>query len=72
MFATYSAAIFASGAAARTSASTWFSYFAKFFWNIATRLRAVLSNSALSAQVFIGLSRCGSTPGIEVGTAKPK
>ena len=43
-----------SGAAARTSASTCFSYLVKFFWNMLTRLRAVLSNSALSAQVFSG------------------
>src|ERR1700726_694502 len=37
-----------------------------------TRARAVLSNSALSAQVLTGSRICGSTPGSEVGTAKPK
>src|SRR5207237_1366345 len=45
---------------------------AKFFWNIPTRSRAVLSNAALSFQVLNGLSRCGSTPGTDVGTEKPK
>src|SRR5213079_2615024 len=68
----YSAASFTSGAAARTSASTWASNLAKFFWNMATKARAALSNSALSAQVLTGLRICGSTPGSEVGTAKPK
>jgi hypothetical protein len=32
----YSAAICTSGAAARTSASTWLSNFTKFSWNLAT------------------------------------
>ena len=45
---------------------------AKFFWNMPTSARAVLSNSALSAQVLTGSRMCGSTPGSEVGTAKPK
>ena len=36
----YSAAIRTSGAAARTSASTWLSYLVKFSWNICTSLRA--------------------------------
>src|SRR5262245_64613726 len=44
---------------------------AKFCWNMLTRSRAVRSNSALSFQVLNGLSRCGSTPGTEVGTEKP-
>ena len=50
----YSAASFTSGAAARTSASTWASNLAKFFWNMPTSARAVLSNSALSFQVLTG------------------
>ena len=54
MIATYSAAIRTSGAAARTSASTCFSYFTKFSWNMRTSLRAVSSKAALSFQVFIG------------------
>src|ERR1700738_5684673 len=70
--ADHSAASFTSGAAARTSASTWASNLAKFFWNMPTSERAVLSNSALSAQVLIGSRMCGSTPGSEVGTAKRK
>src|SRR5260370_2012340 len=37
-----------------------------------TSARAVLSNSTLSAQVLMGSRICGSTPGSEVGTAKPK
>src|SRR6201996_5333862 len=37
-----------------------------------TSARAVLSNSSLSAQVLIGSRICGSTPGSEGGTAKPK
>src|SRR5216684_1264686 len=68
----HSAASLTSGAAARTSASTCASNLAKFFWNMPTSARAVLSNSALSAQVLIGSRICGSTPGSEVGTAKPK
>src|SRR4029077_13371948 len=70
--AAYSAASLISGAAARTSASTELSNLAKFFWNMPTNARAVLSNSALSAQVLIGSRMCGSTPESEVGTAKPK
>ena len=54
------------------SGVTCCSNLAKFFWNMLTRSRAVLSNSALSFQVLNGLSRCGSTPGTEVGTEKPK
>jgi hypothetical protein len=50
----YSAAIRTSGAAARTSASTWLSNGTKFFWNMATRLRAVSSNSALFCHVLCG------------------
>src|SRR6266481_3071452 len=50
----YSAAICTSGAAARTSASTWLSNCTKLFWNIATSLRAVSSNSALFCQVLCG------------------
>src|SRR5882672_5580715 len=50
----YSAAMRTSGAAARTSASTCFSYLTKFSWNMRTSLRAVSSNAALSFQVFIG------------------
>src|SRR6266851_4444800 len=72
MLTGHSAASFTSGAAARTSASTWASNLAKFFWNMPTSARAVLSNSALSAQVLTGSRMCGSTPGSEVGTAKPK
>src|SRR4051812_36770236 len=68
----YSAASFTSGAAARTSASTWASNLAKFFWNIPTRARAVLSNSSLSFQVLTGLRISLGTPGSAVGTAKPK
>src|SRR5262249_45245581 len=52
--AAYSAAIRTSGAAARTSASTCFSYLTKFSWNMRTSLRAVSSKAALSFQVFIG------------------
>ena len=52
--ARYSAAMRTSGAAARTSASTWSSNWTKFFWNIATSLRAVWSNSSLFCQVFCG------------------
>ena len=44
----------------------------KFFWNMPTSARAVLSNSALSFQVLNGFNRCGSTPRTEVGTEKPK
>ena len=54
LFEFHSAASFTSGAAARTSASTWASNLAKFFWNMPTSARAVLSNSALSAQVLTG------------------
>jgi hypothetical protein len=50
----HSAAIRTSGAAARTSASTWLSNGTKFFWNMATRLRAVSSNSALFCHVLCG------------------
>jgi hypothetical protein len=50
----HSAAMRTSGAAARTSASTWLSNGTKFFWNMATRLRAVSSNSALFCQVLCG------------------
>ena len=50
----HSAASRTSGAAARTSASTWLSKGTKFFWNMATSLRAVSSNSALSCQVLSG------------------
>ena len=50
----HSAAMRTSGAAARTSASTCFSYLTKFSWNMRTSLRAVSSNAALSFQVFIG------------------
>jgi hypothetical protein len=50
----HSAAIRTPGAAARTSASTWLSNGTKFFWNMATRLRAVSSNSALLCQVLCG------------------
>src|SRR5262245_8125873 len=70
--ASYSAAIRTSGAAALISGVTCCSNLAKFFWNMLTRSRAVRSNSALSFQVLNGLSRCGSTPGTEVGTEKPK
>src|SRR5262245_16842437 len=52
--AAHSAAMRTSGAAARTSASTCFSYFTKFCWNMPTSLRAVASKAALSFQVFIG------------------
>src|ERR1700753_796199 len=68
----YSAASFTSGAAARTSASTWASNLAKFFWNMATKARAVLSNSALLDQVLTGSRISLGTPGSAVGTAKPK
>ena len=68
----YSAAMRTSGAAALISGVTCSSNLAKFFWNMATSSRAVLSNSALSFQVLIGFNRCGSTPGTEVGTEKPK
>ena len=50
----YCAAICTSGAAARTSASTWLSNCTKLSWNIATSLRAVSSNSALFCQVLWG------------------
>ncbi len=50
----YSAAMRTAGCASRTSASTWVSNCTKFFWNIATSLRAVLSNSDLFAQVLNG------------------
>src|SRR5579862_9796366 len=50
----YSAASRTSGAAARTSASTCFSYLVKFSWNMRTSLRAVSSKALLSFQVFIG------------------
>src|SRR5262249_15480893 len=50
----HSAAIRTSGAAARTSASTWLSYLVKFSWNMRTSLRAVSSNSALFCQVLNG------------------
>jgi hypothetical protein len=50
----YCAAICTSGAAARTSASTWPSNCTKLSWNIATSLRAVSSNSALFCQVLCG------------------
>ena len=52
--ATHSAAMRTSGAAARTSASTCFSYLTKFSWNMRTSLRAVSSKADLSFQVFIG------------------
>ena len=52
--AAHSAAMRTSGAAARTSASTWLSNGTKFLWNMATRLRAVSSNSALFCQVLCG------------------
>src|SRR6202012_996466 len=68
----YSAASLTSGAAARTSASTWASNLAKFFWNMPTSARAVLSNSALSFQVLTGSRISLGTPGSAVGTAKPK
>src|SRR5215472_8484380 len=68
----YSAASRTSGAAARTSGSTLASNLAKFFWNIATSARAVLSNSSLSFQVLTGLRISLGTPGSAVGTAKPK
>ena len=68
----YSAASLRSGAAARTSASTWASNLAKFFWNMPTSARAVLSNSALSFQVLTGSRISLGTPGSAVGTAKPK
>src|ERR1041384_6007317 len=71
-YAPYSAASLVSGAAARTSASTWASNLAKFFWNMPTRLRAVLSHSALSFQVLTGSRISLGTPGSAVGTAKPK
>jgi MFS family permease len=48
----HSAAMRTSGAAARTSASTWLSYLVKFSWNMRTSLRAVSSNSALFCQVL--------------------
>ena len=72
MLRAYSAASFRSGAAARTSASTWASNLAKFFWNMPTSARAVLSNSALSFQVLTGSRISLGTPGSAVGTAKPK
>ncbi len=50
----HSAAMRTSGCASRTSASTWVSNCTKFFWNIATSSRAVLSNSDLFAQVLNG------------------
>ena len=50
----HSAAMRTSGAAARTSASTCSSNWTKFFWNMATSLRAVWSNSRLFCQVFCG------------------
>ena len=50
----HSAAMRTSGAAARTSASTWSSNWTKFFWNMSTSLRAVWSNSSLFCQVFCG------------------
>src|SRR5579872_2377494 len=68
----HSAASFTSGAAARTSASTLASNLAKFFWNMPTKARAVLSNSALSFQVLTGSRMSLGTPGRAVGTAKPK
>src|SRR4029078_9746988 len=68
----YSAASLRSGAAARTSASTWASNLAKFFLNMPTSARAVLSNSALSFQVLTGSRISLGTPGSAVGTAKPK
>src|ERR1700730_10769984 len=68
----HSAASLRSGAAARTSASTWASNLAKFFWNMPTSARAVLSNSALSFQVLTGSRISLGTPGRAVGTAKPK
>src|SRR3984957_10764618 len=68
----HSAASLTSGAAARTSASTLASNLAKFFWNMPTSARAVLSNSALSFQVLTGLRISVGTPGNAAGTAKPK
>ena len=50
----YSAAMRTSGAAARTSASTWFSNRTKLSWNMRTSLRAVWSNSDLFFQVLNG------------------
>src|SRR5450631_4599240 len=68
----YSAAILTSGAAALISGVTCCSNLVKFFWNRPTNSRAVLSNAALSFQVLNGFKRCGSIPGTEVGTEKPK
>src|SRR3974390_1339601 len=68
----YSAAMRTSGAAAITSGVTWVSNFWKFFWNMPTNARAVLSKSALFFHVFIGCKRCGSTPGTEVCNAHHK
>src|SRR4029078_11363191 len=68
----YSAASLRSGAAARTSASTWASNLAKFFLNMPTSARAVLSNSALSFQVLTGSRISLGTPGRAVGTPKQK
>src|SRR5450631_4820818 len=68
----HSAASLRSGAAARTSASTWASNLAKFFWNMPTSARAVLSKSALSFQVLTGSRISLGTPGNADGTAKPK
>jgi hypothetical protein len=66
------AAIDICGAAARTSESTCGSKRRKFSRNIPTRAFAVSAKAALSCQVLTGYRMCGSTPGTEVGTAKPK
>ena len=50
----HSAAMRTSGAAARTSASTWLSKRTKLSRNMRTSFRAVWSNSALSFQVLNG------------------
>src|SRR6476661_6572533 len=69
---TYSAASFDVGAALRTFSSTWLSKLTKFLRNISRRCFAVAANSDLEAQVFTGSRMCGSTPGTETGTARPK
>src|SRR5690606_19046564 len=68
----HSAAIRTSGAAALISASTCFSNFTKFFWNMPTSFWAVSANAFLSAQVFTGSSSALSMPGTATGTEKPK
>src|SRR4051812_48621795 len=70
--AAYSAAIFEVGAALRTFSSTWLSKLTKFLRNISRRCFAVAANSDFDAQVFTGSRMCGSTPGTETGTARPK